>query len=423
MCVCDRSIKKRSSCRGNASVFFNGVKLLHNILLYKINVNFALDKCTIAILEITIVIVSYQAKYFLEQTLRSAIEAVEGLDCEIIVVDNNSGDGTAAWVRERFGQQVRLIENKHNVGFGRANNQAIAQARGRYTLILNPDTIVTRSCLHSCCQWMASHPECGAIGVHMIDGDGHFLPESKRAFPTPWVSFCKIFGLSRLFPRSRWLAKYHLRYLDEREPHAVDILSGAFMFCRTSLLQQVGGFDEDFFMYGEDIDLSYRLVKAGYQNWYVPASIVHYKGESTRKESMRYVKVFYEAMLIFYRKHFPRYRAVFYPVIKLGVWMRQSLAMARRALGVPASGSKPQASPGQWVVLSRHAQEVARQCHIERYSTCIPASGETQVIVDDGSYSYGHIVQLIDNKARRGLHWHIYSSRNGIVISPKMQQP
>ena len=232
-------------------------------------------------MEITIVIVSYQAKYFLEQTLRSAIEAVEGSDCEIIVVDNNSGDGTAAWVRERFGQQVRLIENKHNVGFGRANNQAIAQARGRYTLILNPDTIVTRSCLQSCCQWMASHPECGAIGVHMIDGDGHFLPESKRAFPTPWVSFCKIFGLSRLFPRSRWLAKYHLRYLDEREPHAVDILSGAFMFCRTSLLQQVGGFDEDFFMYGEDIDLSYRLVKAGYQNWYVPASIVHYKGEST----------------------------------------------------------------------------------------------------------------------------------------------
>lgn len=374
-------------------------------------------------MEITIVIVSYQAKYFLEQTLRSAIEAVEGLDCEIIVIDNNSGDGTAAWVKERFGQQVRLIENKHNVGFGRANNQAIAQARGRYTLILNPDTIVTRSCLQSCCQWMASHPECGAIGVHMIDGDGHFLPESKRAFPTPWVSFCKIFGLSRLFPRSRWLAKYHLRYLDEREPHAVDILSGAFMFCRTSLLQQVGGFDEDFFMYGEDIDLSYRLVKAGYQNWYVPASIVHYKGESTRKESMRYVKVFYEAMLIFYRKHFPRYRAVFYPVIKLGVWMRQSLAMARRALGMPASGSKPQASPGQWVVLSRHAQEVARQCHIERYSTCIPASGETQVIVDDGSYNYGHIVQLIDNNARRGLHWHIYSSRNGIVISPKMQQP
>lgn len=374
-------------------------------------------------MEITIVIVSYQAKYFLEQTLRSAIEAVDGLDCEIIVVDNNSADGTAAWVKERFGRQVRVVENEHNVGFGRANNQAIEQAQGRYTLILNPDTIVTAQCLQACRQWMAAHPDCGAIGVHMIDGDGHFLPESKRAFPTPWVSFCKIFGLSQLFPRSRWLAKYHLRYLAEREPHAVDILSGAFMFCRTTLLQQVGGFDEDFFMYGEDIDLSYRLVKAGFQNWYLPASIVHYKGESTRKESMRYVKVFYEAMLIFYRKHFPRYRAVLYPVIKLGVWLRQSAAIARRALHVPARGSKPQAAPCQWVVLSRNAQEIARQCHIGHYSTGIPVSGEASVLVDDGSYNYGRIVELIDENARRGLHWHIYSSRNGIVISPKMQQP
>ncbi|MBQ4367509.1 MAG: glycosyltransferase family 2 protein, partial [Muribaculaceae bacterium] len=269
-------------------------------------------------MEVTVVIVNYRVKFFLEQTLRSVMEALEGLQSEVIVVDNHSGDDSIAFQRQRF-PGVTFIENPENVGFARANNQAIMQAQGKFTLILNPDTIITRDCITQGLAWMRDHERCGAIGVRMVDGNGVFLPESKRSFPTPWVSFCKIFGLSALFPRSRWFAKYHLRYLDDRQPHAIDILAGAYMLCRTALLQQVGGFDEDFFMYGEDIDLSFRLVQAGYENWYLPVEMIHYKGESTKKDSMRYVRVFYEAMLIFYRKHFPRFSVLFYPIVKLGV--------------------------------------------------------------------------------------------------------
>ncbi len=371
-------------------------------------------------MKLTIVIVSYRAKYFLEQTLRSALEATSDIDGEIIVVDNNSADDTMPWIKARF-PQVRLIENKENAGFGRANNQAIAQAQGQYTLILNPDTIVTGKCLHECIDWMQQHPKCGAIGVHMVDGNGRFLPESKRAFPSPWVSFCKIFGLSRLFPRSRWLAKYHLRYLDEHKPHVVDILSGAFMFCRTGLLQQVGGFDTDFFMYGEDIDLSYRLNKAGYQNWYIPVSIIHYKGESTRKESMRYVEIFYDAMLIFYRKHYPHMGRVAYPCVKLGVWVRQSLAKAKRRFTSNKPAAATTAAACQ-VILSGDAPAVAQACGIERYATQLPSEGDASVIIDDSTYSYGEIVDTIASRARKGLCWHIYSSHDGMLISPKMQQ-
>ena len=243
-------------------------------------------------MELTVVIVNYRVKYLLEQTLRSVEQAMQGIAGEVIVVDNLSGDDSIAFSRERH-PGVTYIENQENVGFARANNQAIMQARGEYTLILNPDTIITPRCLQDGIAWMRSHPKCGAIGARMMDGNGVFLPESKRSFPTPWVSFCKIFGLSKLFPRSPWFAKYHLRYLSDLEPQCIDILSGAYMLCRTNVLQQLGGFDEDFFMYGEDIDLSYRIVKAGYENWFLPTPMVHYKGESTHKDSMRYVRVFY----------------------------------------------------------------------------------------------------------------------------------
>lgn len=378
-------------------------------------------------LSISIVIVSYRVKFFLEQTLRAVQEALdvhtareEGsahpFGYEIMVVDNHSGDDTVPFVKARF-PHVKFIENKDNVGFARANNQAIMQARGEYTIILNPDTIVTPQCIGDCMAWMRSHPECGAIGLRMVDGNGHFLPESKRAFPTPWVSFCKIFGLSKIFPRSRWFAKYHLRFLSEDEPHAVDILSGACMFCRTSLLQRIHGFDEDFFMYGEDIDLSYRITREGYRNFYLPVSMLHYKGESTKKDSVRYVRVFYQAMLIFYRKHFPGFGRVMYPFIKLGVWGRQSLAMACRH---SQGKGQPADCRAGWVILSQHPQEVARVARVQTYSTAIPPSGTAHVLLDDASLNYQQIVDTIDEHARKGLFFHIFSSRNGIVISPKM---
>ena len=359
-------------------------------------------------------------KHFLEQTIRSAQEALKGLSGEIIVVDNNSADDTMPYVKPKF-PGVTFIENKENVGFARANNQAIMQAKGTYTLILNPDTIITPECLQKPLEWMSQHPLCGAIGLHMIDGNGQFLPESKRAFPTPWVSFCKIFGLSKLFPYSRAFAKYHLRYLDEFQPHAIDILAGAYMFCRTDLLQKIGGFDEDFFMYGEDIDLSYRMVKEGYQNWYLPVNMLHYKGESTKKDSMRYVKVFYEAMLIFYRKHFPRFRAVVYPFIKLGVLVRQGLAVARRLFGrLFGKSSTPIEDRAGWVILSSKPDAVAKAVGIKDYATKIPESGAANVLIDDASHSYEQIVGTIAANHTKDRFFHIYANESGIVITPKM---
>ncbi len=371
-------------------------------------------------LDITIVIVSYRVKHFLEQTIRAALEALAGLNGEVIVVDNNSGDDTMAFVKPRF-PQVTFIENSENVGFGRANNQAIMRAKGHYTLILNPDTIITPECITAPMQWMKAHPKCASIGLHMIDGNGRFLPESKRAFPTPWVSFCKIFGLSKLMPRSRWFAKYHLRFLDEHRPHNIDILAGAYMFCRTSILQSVGGFDEDFFMYGEDIDLSFRFVQAGFENWYLPTTMIHYKGECTKKDSLRYVKVFYDAMLIFYRKHFPGFGTLAYPFIKLGVLVRQSMAVLRRFFKhVFKKKEKTLDEINNWVILSDSPNEVAQKMHIAHYDTKIPVRGTANVLIDDASFSYSQIVDTIAKGARKGVDFHIFSNRNGIIITPKM---
>ncbi len=371
-------------------------------------------------MELTIVIVNYRVKYFLEQTLRAALDATQGIDTQVIVIDNASGDDSIAFSRQRF-PQVTFVENADNVGFARANNQGIAMAQGRYTLILNPDTIITRECVRQCLDHMDGQPDCGAIGVRMVDGNGVFLPESKRAFPTPWVSFCKAFGLTKLFPMSPTFARYHLRYLSDLEAHEVDILSGAYMLCRTSVLQSIGGLDEDFFMYGEDIDLSYRITLAGYRNWFLPVNMIHYKGESTKKNSMRYVRVFYEAMLIFYRKHFPRYSAVMYPIIKAGVVVRASMSALKRIVLAPFRSNKPRTAPDtSWVVLSSNPAQAARAAGIAQYDTQLPATGKAQVIVDDGDHSYDEIVHLIASRSREGLDFHIYARRHGVLISPKM---
>lgn len=372
-------------------------------------------------MELTVVIVNYRVKYLLEQTLRSVEQAMQGMTGEIIVVDNLSGDDSIAFSRERH-PQVTYIENQENVGFARANNQAIMQARGEFTLILNPDTIITPQCLQEGIAWMRSHPKCGAIGARMMDANGVFLPESKRSFPTPWVSFCKIFGLSKLFPRSPWFAKYHLRYLSDLEPQCIDILSGAYMLCRTAVLQQLRGFDEDFFMYGEDIDLSYRIVKAGYENWFLPTPMVHYKGESTHKDSMRYVRVFYDAMLIFYRKHFPRFNVIFYPVVKLGVVIRAGMAMARRLVKrlLPShAGAPSEAWP--WVIISDKSNEVAQRAGISDFTDKLPSAGKHNVLIDDGCHTCAQVVQYIrEHSDKDRLAFHIFADRHGIVISPKM---
>ena len=280
---------------------------------------------------LSVIIVNYNVQYFLEQCLHSVFKSGEDLPMEVFVVDNNSNDGSVEMVKKKF-PRVKLIANTENLGFSRANNQAIRQASGRYILLLNPDTVVEDNTLPKVVGFMEKHRDAGGLGVKMLDGQGKFLPESKRGLPTPGVAFCKIFGLSALFPKSKVFGKYHLGYLDNGQTHQVEVLSGAFMLLRKEALDRAGLLDEDFFMYGEDIDLSYRLVKAGYRNYYYPgARIIHYKGESTKKSSINYVMVFYRAMVIFAGKHFSRKNArIFSVLINLAIYLRAMVAILSR---------------------------------------------------------------------------------------------
>jgi len=269
---------------------------------------------------VSVIIVSYKVRYYIEQCLNSVLRSVP--DAEIFVVDNDSSDGSVEYLRKRF-PQVEVIANDFNAGFGRANNMALAKATGRYVLFLNPDTVVAERTIPGCIEYMDAHPETGAVGVRMQYGDGHFAMESRRSLPTPSVSFWHMTGLGRLFPRSKVFAKYHLTYLDNADECRIEVVSGAYMFIRKEALDKIGGFDEAFFMYGEDIDLSYRILLQGYQNRYLPLPIVHYKGESTIKTSFKYAKVFYDAMLIFYNKHFKRRNLMFPVVVRMVVGVRK----------------------------------------------------------------------------------------------------
>lgn len=284
-------------------------------------------------MKLSVIIVNYNVRHFLEQCLHSVVKAAKGLDAEIFVVDNNSVDNSVEMVREKF-PEVKIIANKENLGFSKANNQALRIAKGQYQLLLNPDTVVEEDTFKKVIDFMDMHPEAGGLGVYMIDGKGNFLPESKRGLPTPMVAFYKIFGLSALFPKSKIFGKYHLGYLDKNKTHEVEILSGAFMLLRKETLDKIGLLDEDFFMYGEDIDLSYRIIKGGYKNYYFPETrIIHYKGESTKKSSVNYVFVFYNAMIIFAKKHFSQKHAgIFSFLINLAIYLRAGIAIINRFL-------------------------------------------------------------------------------------------
>lgn len=285
-------------------------------------------------MKLSVVIVNYNVAAFLEQALASAQKAMRNIDGEIFVVDNNSADNSVAMVRSKF-PDVHLIENHDNVGFARANNQAIRISKGEYVLLLNPDTVVEEDTFEKCIAFMDAHPQGGGLGVKMVDGNGRFLPESKRGIPYPSSAFYKLFGLSKLFPKSTKFGAYHATYIGEDETAEVEVLSGAFMLLRKEALDKVGLLDEDYFMYGEDIDLSYRILKGGYKNYYFPETrIIHYKGESTKKGSLNYVYVFYKAMQIFAQKHFSSNNAkLFGVVINVAIWFRAALAALKRIVG------------------------------------------------------------------------------------------
>jgi GT2 family glycosyltransferase len=290
-------------------------------------------------MQLSVIIVNYNVKYFLEQCLCSVKKGVRDLQAEIIVIDNNSSDNSAGYLAPLF-PEVNFIVNPQNLGFARACNQGAKLSKGKYLLFLNPDTIVPEDCFHKCLGFLESHNEAGALGVKMLDGSGKFLKESKRSFPAPFTSLCKLIGLSRLFPRSKIFSKYHLGHLDKDQDHEVDVLAGAFIMTRREVFEKIGGFDETFFMYGEDVDLSYRIQRSGLRNYYfAQTTIIHFKGESTRKGTLNYVRMFYRAMSIFVRKHYRSGKAgIFNFLIQSAIWLRATLTAVGnfiRRIGLP----------------------------------------------------------------------------------------
>uniref|UniRef100_A0A7C4TB11 Glycosyltransferase n=1 Tax=candidate division WOR-3 bacterium TaxID=2052148 RepID=A0A7C4TB11_UNCW3 len=277
--------------------------------------------------EISIIIVNYNVKHFLEQCLMAIERARHNLRIEIIVVDNASVDGSKAMIKKRF-PNVQLIENYKNLGFARANNQALRIARGKYILILNPDTLIQEDTLEVLKKFLDEHPDSAAVGCKLLNPNGSFQYASRRSIPTPWVAFTKIIGLSRIFPKSHLFGKYNLTFLPFDLESEVDVLSGSLMMIRKDVLDRIGYFDEDYFMYGEDIDLCYRIKKSGGKIYYTPKTkAIHYKGESTRRAEFSYITNFYSSMLIFINKHFKdRYSFIVKGILILGIYLRAYIA-------------------------------------------------------------------------------------------------
>ena len=336
-------------------------------------------------MKLSIIIVNYNVKYFLEQCLESVFLAIKNIAAEVFVVDNRSSDDSVKYLKPLF-PDVKFIENQENVGFSKANNQAIAQSQGEYILLLNPDTVIGENSLTNVCRFMDENPQAGAVGVKMLDGYGQFLPESKRGFPSPWNSFCKMTGLSRLFPYSKRFGEYHLKYLNKNYIHAVNILAGAFMMVRKKAVEKAGYLDERFFMYGEDIDWSYRIIHSGYKNYYYPEPILHYKGESTKKD-IKYVKHFYEAMLIFFNKHYPRSNRFFKLWIRLAIICCGTFSAFQKVL-----------KPFKTIFSNPKA--------VKEYT------------FDKSMLSYEQIIRTMDQYSSEKTRFAIYHPEKGITIAP-----
>ena len=256
-------------------------------------------------MQLSVIILNYNVRYFLEQCVLSVQEAIDTLEAEIIVIDNNSTDGSCLMMQQRF-PTVKLIQNKENFGFPKGNNIGVSEAQGKYICILNPDTVVAEDTFIKILAFAEKQTNLGILGCKLIDGTGSFLPESKRGIPTPWVAFTKVFGLYKVFPKWKLFNQYYAQHVNENETGKVEILVGAFMFMQRDLYRELDGFDEDCFMYADDIDLSYRALQKQKSNYYFhETTVLHYKGESTIKDE-KYMNRFQEAMNFFYQKHFKK---------------------------------------------------------------------------------------------------------------------
>ena len=387
---------------------------------------------------LSVIIVNYNVKFYLEQCLESVRRASRGLQVEVFVVDNLSTDGSIDYLRERF-PEVVFIENKENVGFARANNQAIRQSKGKYVLLLNPDTFVGEDTLVRFVEFMEAHPEAGGAGAYMLNVDGTFAPESRRGLPTPFVAFCKMSGLASLFPNSRLFGKYYMHYLDKREVNEIEVMSGAYMMLRREALDKVGLLDETFFMYGEDIDLSYRVLQGGYKNYFLPVRMLHYKGESTIKGSYRYAYVFYQAMRLFFRKHYGHYSFIISLPINVATWASTFMVYLRNRMRYRKKAKTESSITNALVIgdavmldevrtiMAKHgiegehvfvegAEATRSEGHL---SVDIALGGFNTVVYDTGCYSYATILRLLELTPGNTLRIATYSSKTKVLITDK----
>ena len=402
-------------------------------------------------MKLSVIIVNYNVKHYIAQCVDSvfcALGGTPGIDGEVVVVDNHSNDHSCSYLRHRFGHDSRfsIIENIHNLGFAKANNIGIRQSQGDYVLLLNPDTVVAEETLRMAIDFMDSHPQAGGLGVCMHNEDGSPAMESRRGIPTPATAFYKMSGLCARFPRSRRFGRYYMSCLPWDEPQQIEIISGAFCMLRRRALDQTGLLDETFFMYGEDVDLSYRLLQAGWENWYLPAHILHYKGESTKKSSFRYVHVFYQAMLIFFKKHYGERNLLLTLPIQMAIYVRAFMALCsmlmqrmRKSLGfLPV----PEKVVPHYVFLATAdhldlCRRIARKHGLNAHF--VQASAETLpdghlkvgsegglsadekhiVIYDSSAYTYSDILRIFATCPKPSVSIGFFHPKEQTVITPR----
>jgi GT2 family glycosyltransferase len=365
-------------------------------------------------MQLSVIILNYNVRYFLEQCVLSVENAIKNMDAEIIVIDNNSSDDSCTMMKQRF-PNVKLIENKENLGFPKGNNIGVAHAKGEYICILNPDTVVAEDTFTKVLAFAKKQSDLGIVGVKLIDGTGDFLPESKRGIPTPWVAFTKITGVYKIFPKSRIFGKYYAQHLSENETGKVDILVGAFMVMKRDLYNEIGGFDENCFMYSDDIDLSYSVLKKGKSNYYFhEASVIHYKGESTVKDGT-YMKRFQEAMNFFYKKHF-KVSFFFSVFMKIGILFFSFVKMFQ---GTP----KQKVNPENYILVSQDEllreelqNKLRNPIQLQKASQLVFENENSEIIFDQNYNSFKTIIEAFEANKNKGLSFKILPKSSRFLI-------
>lgn len=372
-------------------------------------------------MQLSVIILNYNVRYFLEQCVLSVQEAIATIDAEIIVIDNNSSDESVSMMKQKF-PDVKLIENKENFGFPKGNNIGVRQAKGKYICILNPDTVVAEDTFTKILAFAERQNNLGIIGCKLIDGTGEFLPESKRGIPTPWVAFTKIFGLYKIFPKTKLFNEYYAQHLNENETGKVAILVGAFMFLEKELYEDLKGFDEDCFMYADDIDLSYRALQKQKSNFYFhETTVLHYKGESTVKDE-KYMKRFQEAMNFFYQKHFKK--SLFFTFfIQMGTWFFSFVKMFQGKVKI-----KP--SPESYVFYSLN-EDLSEKLALtlknkvsfleipeeKMVNSCLVFKGKkVEIILDNQYVSFKKCIKIIETLKDKSITFKILPKKANFII-------